>query len=58
MQAVTLRVLEDASLVRSAGANAELRGLSRALMRHHKVRALRELRNSLDEALVSTRRAR
>jgi len=57
MQAVTLRVLEDASLVRSAGANAELRGLSRALMRHHKVRALRELRNSLDEALVSTRRA-
>ncbi|MEY9933985.1 transcriptional regulator with XRE-family HTH domain [Catenulispora sp. GP43] len=58
MQAVTLRVLEDAGLVRSAGADAELRGLSRALMRHHNVRALRELRNSLDESLVATRRAR
>ncbi|MEZ0109117.1 transcriptional regulator with XRE-family HTH domain [Catenulispora sp. EB89] len=57
MQVVTLQVLEDVGLVRSAGANAELRGLSRALMRHHNVRALRELRNCLDEALVDTRRA-
>lgn len=55
MQAVTLRVLEDAGLVRSAGADAELRGLSRALMRHHNVRALRELRASLDETLVGAR---
>lgn len=55
MQAITLRVLEDAGLVRSAGANAELRGLSRALMRHHNIRALRELRSSLDEALVGVR---
>ncbi|MEY9909828.1 transcriptional regulator with XRE-family HTH domain [Catenulispora sp. MAP12-49] len=57
MQAVTLRVLQDAGLVASAGADAELRGLSRALMRHHNIRALRELRTSLDEALVATRRA-
>ena len=57
MRAVTLRVLEDAGLVRSAGADNELRGLSRALMRHHNVRALRELRTDLDEALVSSRRA-
>jgi tetratricopeptide (TPR) repeat protein len=55
MQVVTLRVLEDAGLVRSAGADAELRGLSRALMRHHNVRALRELRASLDETLVGAR---
>jgi transcriptional regulator with XRE-family HTH domain len=55
MQAVTLQILQDAVLVRSAGADAELRGLSRALMRHHRTRALRELRNSLDEALVGAR---
>ena len=55
MEAVTLRVLEDAGLVRSAGADAELRGLSRALMRHHNDRALRELRASLDETLVGAR---
>jgi hypothetical protein len=52
MSAVTVRVLEDASLVRSASAYTELRGLSRALIRHHNIRALRDLRRSLDEALV------
>jgi tetratricopeptide (TPR) repeat protein len=55
MRAVTLQVLADAGLVQSAGANTELRGLSRALMRHHNVRVLRDLRSSLDEALVGTR---
>ncbi|MBS2534031.1 helix-turn-helix domain-containing protein [Catenulispora sp. NF23] len=55
MRAVTLQVLRDAGLVHSAGADAELRGLSRALMRHHNIKALRELRSSLDEALVGVR---
>ena len=55
MRAVTLQVLRDAGLVHSAGADAELRGLSRALMRHHNIRELRELRSSLDEALVGVR---
>ena len=52
METVTLRAIEDASLVRSASAYGELRGLSRALVRRHNVRGLKELRRHLDEHLV------
>lgn len=52
MRTVTLRAIEDASLARSASAYGELRGLSRALVRRHNVRGLKELRRHLDEQLV------
>jgi transcriptional regulator with XRE-family HTH domain len=52
MQAVTLQAVENANLVRSASAYGELRELSRALTRRHNVRALRDLRCHVDEALV------
>jgi transcriptional regulator with XRE-family HTH domain len=52
MQSVTLQAIEDASLARSASAYGELRGLSRALVRRHNVRGLKELRRHLDEHLV------